>query len=57
MWFFIKSLFKFKFNKKLFGLIFLFGLGGFLRIFGIGFLFIVMNLLIVNFYFVMFEYF
>ncbi len=56
-WLSIKSLFKFKFNKKLLGPIFSLGLGGFLRTFGIGFLFIIMNLLIANSHFAMPEYF
>ncbi|QVK01706.1 hypothetical protein I7636_03085 [Mycoplasma mycoides subsp. capri] len=56
-WLSIKSLFMFKFNKKLLGPIFLLGLGGFLRTFGIGFSFLVMNLLIANSQFAMPEYF
>ncbi|MDP4040813.1 MATE family efflux transporter [Mycoplasma mycoides] len=56
-WLSIKSLFIFKFNKKLLGPIFLLGLGGFLRTFGIGFSFLVMNLLIANSQFAMPEYF
>ncbi|QVK09608.1 MATE family efflux transporter [Mycoplasma mycoides] len=56
-WLSIKSLFLFKFNKKLLGPIFLLGLGGFLRTFGIGFSFLVMNLLIANSQFAMPEYF
>ncbi|WFQ93374.1 membrane protein [Mycoplasma feriruminatoris] len=56
-WLSIKSLFMFKFNKKLLGPIFLLGLGGFLRTFGIGFSFLVMNLLIANSSFAMPEYF
>nr|WP_318024032.1 MATE family efflux transporter [Mycoplasmopsis primatum] len=56
-WLSLSHLFKFKFNKKLLGPIFLLGLGGFLRSFGIGISFAIMNLIIAKSHFAMPEYF